>query len=94
MHAFTISVCTHSQDFNVAIYVYTVRICYVPSPTLKIHTPGTPTLLVSLILRMLEVRDPGIVTWLMPSPALIPATAPPPEVHSISAYKNITNDSY
>ena len=75
-------------------YVDRCKHTHIPSPTLKIHIPGTPTLLVSSILRMLEVRDPGIVTWLIPSPTLIPATAPLPEVHSISAYKNITNDSY
>ena len=55
---------------------------------------------------MLGVIDPGIVTLLTPSPALIPARAsvplspliPPeasPVVHCISpsAYRNITNDS-
>ena len=63
-----------------------------PPPTLKIHIPGIPTLLVSSMLRMLEVRDPGIVTWFTPSPALIPARAD--LVHCISAYKNITKDSY
>ena len=55
---------------------------------------------------ILDVRDPGIVIELTPSPALIPARAsvppspslPPdlsPVVHCIlpSAYRNITNDS-
>ena len=65
-----------------------------PSPTLKIHTPGLPTLLVSSISRMLEVSDPGIVIWLTPSPALIPARALAPKVHCMSSYTNITNESY
>ena len=78
----------------------------VPWPTLNIHTPGIPTLLVWAMLMTLGVLDPGIVIELTRSPALIPANAsvppspssPPelsPVVHCIlpSAYKNITNDS-
>ena len=65
---------------------------YIPSPTLKIHLPGTPTLLVSSISRMLGVSDPGMVMWFMPSPALTPARAL--VVHRISTYTNITNDSF
>ena len=53
---------------------------------------------------MFEVRDPGIVIELTPSPALIPARAsvppspssPPeisPVVHCRSAYKKIAKDS-
>ena len=53
---------------------------------------------------MFGVSDPGIVIELIPSPALIPATAsvplsplyPPlssPVVHCISPYRNVTNDS-
>ena len=79
---------------HVSTLICSCIVRYTPPPTLKTHTPGTPTLLVSSILRMLEVRDPGIVTWLTPSPAFIPARAPALEVHSMSAYRNITNDSY
>ena len=74
-------------------------------PTLNIHTPGLCTLLVCVILIMLGVCDPGMVTNLLPSPALIPARAsvppspssppePSPVVHCIlpSAYRNITKD--
>jgi len=61
-------------------------------------------LLVVSMLIMLDVRDPGTVTKLIPSPALIPARAsvplspltPPdllPVVHCILPYKNITNVS-
>ena len=88
-------------------YIYTyIHTCTVPLPTLNIHTPGIPILLVCVILRMIGVSDPGIVIELTPSPALIPARAsvplsplyPPdlsPVVHCIlpSAYRNITNDS-
>jgi len=75
----------------------------IPEPTLNIHTPGIPTLLVCAILIILCVSDPVMLTKL--SPALIPARAslPPnllvpvisPVVHFIlpSAYRNITNDS-
>ena len=60
-------------------------------------------LFVSMLI-MLDVRDPGTVTKLNPSPALIPARAsvppnplkPPdllPVVHRILPYRNITNDS-
>ena len=53
---------------------------------------------------MLGESDPGMVTELMPSPALIPAKAsvppspsvpkdPSPVVHCRSAYKNIAKDS-
>ena len=64
-----------------------------------------PTLLVWAILMIKGVCDPGIVIWLTPSPALIPArtSVPPspslppeasPVVHGISpsAYRNITKD--
>ena len=60
-----------------------------PLSTLNIHIPGTPTLLVSTILRILELRDPRIVTWLMPSPTLIPTTASSLELildHCMSSY--------
>ena len=78
----------------------------IPCPTLNIHIPGIPILLVWGMLIILAVRDPGIVNESIPSPALIPARAsvppspldPPdqsPVVHCIlpSAYRNITNDS-
>jgi len=77
-----------------------------PDPTLNIHTPGIPTLVVWVMLMILGVCDPGIVIELTPLPALIPvrASVPPsppsppdasPVVHCIlpSAYRNITNDS-
>ena len=51
-----------------------------------------PTLLVSVILIMLRVSDPGMITELTPSPALIPARAPFSHCISPSAYKNITKD--
>ena len=65
------------------IYVYIcicIYIMSIPSPTLNIHTPGIPTLLVWVILIMLGVSDPEIVTWLTPSPTLIPAKASVPPV--------------
>ena len=46
-----------------------------PVPTSNIHIPGMPTLLVWVTLVILGVCDPGMVTELTPSPALIPATA-------------------
>ena len=52
-----------------------------------------PTLLVSSISTILEVNDPGIVTWFTPSPAFIPARALP-LIHFMSPYKNITNESF
>ena len=77
---------------------------YKPCPILKIQTPGLPTLLVITRLVMFGLRDPGMVTELTPSPALIPAKAsvPPspsspkessPVVHCRSAYKKIAKDS-
>ena len=74
---------------------------YIPCPILKIQTPGFPTLLVLIRLVMFEVREPGIVIELTPSPALIPAKASippspldlPPVVHCRSAYKKIAKDS-
>ena len=86
-------------------YVHTNIHTHIPEPTLNIHTPGIPTLLVCAILIILGVSDPVMLTKLTPSPALIPATAslPPnplipvisPVVQCIlpSAYRNITNDS-
>ena len=61
-------------------------------------------MLVKTRLVMFEVRDPGIVTELTPSPAFIPARAsvppspsyPPersPVVHCRSLYKKIAKDS-
>ena len=45
---------------------------------LNIHTPGIPTLLVWAMLMIPDLRDPGMVIELTPSPALIPATASVP----------------
>ena len=77
-----------------------IHYTYIPLLTWNIHVPGLPTLLVCWILIMSNVSDPGIVTKLTPSPALIPARAlywPKvlPVVHCIlpSTYRNITNDS-
>ena len=74
----------------VATYTNGLIASYVPVPTLNIHTPGTPTLLVLSMLTMLGVKDPGIVTKFTPSPALIPATASfppnppvPPELKAV-----------
>lgn len=45
----------------------------IPSLDERMCTPGTPTLLVSFKLRMLEVSEDGRAVALIPSPALIPA---------------------
>ena len=56
---------------------------HVPSPTLNIHIPGMPTLLFLVTFIIPEVSDPGIVTELTPSPALIPARASVPPSPSV-----------
>ena len=50
----------------------------IPVPSSNIQVPGIPMLLVVSILIMLDVRDPGTVTKLIPSPAFIPARASVP----------------
>ena len=71
--------------------------CKIESPSARnTQTPGTPILLVLVMLMIVSFREPGMVKWRIPSPALIPAFAgvppspfsPPdasPVVHSISA---------
>ena len=77
------------------MYVITKTGQHIPSANANIHTPGIPTLLVSVIFIISGVCDPGIVIELIPSPALIPATAsfppnplnpaePSPVVHCMS----------
>ena len=77
---------------------------YIHLSTLNIQIPGMPILLVLTTLVMFGVLDPGTVTALARSPALIPtrASVPPipflppelvPVVHCRSSYKNIAYDS-
>ena len=86
--------------------MHTTVMSIIPVPTLNIHTPGIPTLLVVSIFKMHDDLNSGITMKLLPSPALIPAMAsfppsplvPPessPVVHCIppSLYKKNTNDS-
>ena len=57
----------------VAMYLYFYTHALPSIPTSNIHIPGMPTLLVLVTLVILGIRDPGMVTELTPSPALIPA---------------------
>ena len=59
----------------IAMYLYFYTRALPSVPTSNIHIPGMPTLLVWVMAVILGVCDPGMVTELTPSPALIPARA-------------------
>ena len=79
------------MNYVILTAVYT---CTLPSSTLYIHTPRMPTLLVREILIKLDVRDPGIVIYPIPSPTLIPARALLLHCIPPSAYRNIAKVAF